>query len=350
MNHSKTIFITDHNFRELIPFTRSLYTSLFVLVDENTLKHCYPSVQNILPAHQLIVIPSGELNKTLATCQSVWDKLTENNADRKSLLLNLGGGVITDLGGFCAACYKRGIAFINLPTSLLAMVDASVGGKTGVDYLGFKNQIGIFKEPQAVFVHPGFLTSLPRRELLSGFAEVIKHFLIADAQAFKDIQTSKPGLNHIDWSLMVEKNIKIKSAIVEQDPEEKGIRKALNVGQTMGHAIESLLLESPGRFLLHGEAVAAGMLAESFLSFKKELLTRQELTDIEDLILHYYKLPALESTEANTILRLIKQDKKNERNTAQFTLLQHIGNYSINQPVEEGQIIESLNYYNSLLK
>ena len=350
MNHSKTIFITDNHFKELLPFTGLSYTSVFVLVDENTLQHCYPAIQSILPVHQLIAIPSGELNKTLATCQTVWNKLTENNADRKALLINLGGGVITDLGGFCAACYKRGIAFINLPTSLLAMVDASVGGKTGVDYMGFKNQVGIFKEAEAVFIHPVFLATLPPRELLSGFAEVIKHFLISDMQAFKEIQTSKPALNNIDWRLMVEKNIKIKSAIVEQDPEENGVRKALNFGHTIGHAIESLFLETPGRSLLHGEAVAAGMLAESYLSFKKDLLTMEELKGIEHLILHYYKLPALEPTEATTIFRLIKQDKKNERNSAQFALLQHIGNYSVNQAVEEGLIIESLNYYNSLLK
>jgi 3-dehydroquinate synthase len=349
VGQKEQIFIGENSFQELTQFLTTPFSSYFVLVDENTLAHCYPQIQNVLPKHSLIQIQSGEQNKTIATCSLIWTKLTEANADRRSLLLNLGGGVIGDMGGFAAACYKRGISFVNIPTTLLSMVDASVGGKTGIDFMGFKNQLGLFQQPEAVFIDTYFLKTLPKRELLSGFAEVIKHYLIADRDSFYEIQKSKPLLGDYSWHDIVKKSIEIKTAIVEQDPHEKSIRKALNFGHTIGHAAESCLLKS-NEPLLHGEAVALGMITESYISLKQGLLPAGELNDIATLILSYFNLPAIKPDWSTEISTLIKQDKKNEQGIALFTLLQGIGKYSINNAIEESLIIESLNYYNSLLK
>ncbi len=350
MNQKEQIFITGGSFQVLHQFLSRPSSSCFVLVDENTLKHCYPVIQTVLPEHLLITLASGEQNKTLQTCSSIWTELTKANADRKSLFINLGGGVISDMGGFSAACYKRGIPFINIPTTLLSMVDASVGGKTGIDFLGFKNQIGLFSQPEAVFVFTDFLKTLPQRELASGFAEVIKHYLIADKEAFTEIQKSTADFNALNWPQLVERNINIKSTIVEQDPHENSVRKALNFGHTIGHAVESIFLNRQGNHLLHGEAIAVGMLTESYISMKMGLLEQAELKQIEAVIQNYFVLPHLDAEARNDVLRLVKQDKKNVKHKLQFTLLQGIGNYSINNTVEEGLMTESLTYYNSLLK
>lgn len=350
MNQKGQVFISEDSFKELGQFLTRSFSYCFVLVDENTLKYCYPLVAGILPPHQLIQITSGEQNKTINTCQLIWSRLTEAKADRKSLLLNLGGGVISDMGGFASACYKRGIPFVNIPTTLLSMVDAGIGGKTGIDFMGFKNQIGLFQEPDAVFIYTAFLETLPQRQLISGFAEVIKHYLIADKEAFNEIATSPLGIRNYHWVDVVKKSVKIKSGIVEQDPQEQGVRKALNFGHTIGHAIESRLLSDEDHYLLHGEAVAAGMITESYLSFKKGYLNKEELAQIQNTLLTHFTLPIIETEAMAHILALIKQDKKNEKDTTRFTLLQGIGNYSINNTVEEGLLLESLNYYNSLHK
>ena len=344
------IFIGSNSFKELSSFLKTSFSSIFVLVDENTLRDCYPLIVSSLPKHSVIQIQSGEGNKNLATCELTWHKLTEANADRDCLLINLGGGVIGDLGGFAAGCYKRGIKFINIPTTLLAMTDASVGAKTGIDLMGFKNQIGLFNQPEAVFIDPVFLKTLPERELISGFAEVIKHYLIADKDAFNQIRNSKFEIHNLNWVELIEKNIKIKTAIVNQDPSENGARKALNFGHTIGHAVESIFLNNKERQLMHGEAVAVGMITESFISMKKELLSAEELEWINDVILHYFDLPNINSFDLPNLLSFIKQDKKNVKQQTQFSLLNGIGNYSIDNSVEEEQILESLNYYNSLLE
>ena len=351
MNTLNNIFIGENNFEELQQFLKEPYSSCFVLVDKNTEQHCYPIIEDLLPKHSLIQVKAGEEYKTIETCGLIWARLTQNNADRKSLLINLGGGVIGDMGGFAASCFKRGIAFINIPTTLLGMVDASVGGKTGIDFNGFKNQIGLFSEPKAVFIYTTFLKTLAERELTSGFAEVIKHYLIADAKAFEELAGAKPLLKALNWPQVVAANVHIKSAIVNQDPQEKGIRKALNFGHTIGHAVESFFLQhNEMKPLLHGEAVAIGLITESYLSVKKALLKEAQLIKIQMVVLKYFKLPFIETQFQKSIVELIKQDKKNEQNSTQFTLLQSIGNYSINNPVTEELIIESLNYYNSLLK
>lgn len=331
-----------------LPKYTSAGSIIFVLTDENTFKHCYSAIVHHLPQHHIIRISSGEENKTLATCEVIWKKLTEANADRKGILVNLGGGVIGDIGGFAAGCYKRGIRSINIPTTLLAMVDASVGGKTGIDFLGYKNQIGLFNEPEAVIVHTPFLKTLPERELTSGFAEVIKHYLIADKGEFKRLLAYKPSLTKMKWDKTVTRNIKIKSVIVKKDPFEKNIRKALNFGHTIGHGVESYFLRT-GQSLLHGEAVAIGMLTEGFISLNKKLVTEKELKMIVELITHYFDLPLIPKPAYKEILQLIKQDKKNKGLNLQLTLLKGIGNYSINNSVEEAIIAEAIDYYNTVL-
>ncbi len=338
------IFIGKDSLIQLSLFLSSnSFSQIFVLVDENTREHCYPRLVSLLPTHHLIQIKSGEQNKTLDTCELIWSKLTNENADRNSLLINLGGGVIGDMGGFAAACYKRGLKFINLPTTLLAMVDASVGGKTGIDFMCFKNQIGLFNEPEAIFIQTDFLNTLPERQLKSGFAEVIKHYLIADKDAFKAIG------NSVDWNSVVERNVKIKSLFVKQDPHEHNIRKALNFGHTIGHAIESYFLKKEVDELLHGEAIAVGMICESFISKKLNLITEEELRSISKVVLSYFQLPLLPVVDFSQLLELIKQDKKGKAQQNQFSLLKEIGNYSINNSVEGNVIIESFNYYNKLL-
>lgn len=324
-------------------------STVFVLVDENTLKYCYPLVIQYLPQHQVISIKSGEEHKVLETCTDIWNQLTKTNADRQTILINLGGGVIGDMGGFAAGCYKRGVRFINIPTTLLAMVDASVGAKTGIDFNGFKNQIGLFNQPLAVVVDTVFLKTLPERELLSGFAEVLKHYLISDKEQFEWVITNKPVLSNLNWAEVVTRNIVIKSNIVKQDPTEQGIRKALNYGHTIGHAVESMFLNDEQQSLLHGEAVAIGLITEAFISGKVGLLNDVQLNEVAEVVLHYFKLPYLPQQQYAAIINLLKQDKKNEGGETKFTLLNPVGNYSINNSVQDDLIIQSLNYYNNLL-
>jgi len=323
--------------------------SWHVLLDENSLKHCYPWLLHFLPQHHIIQVKSGEENKTLSGCEAIWKKLTETNADRKGILINLGGGMITDMGGFAAGCYKRGIRFINIPTTLLAMVDARVGAKTGIDFMGFKNQIGLFYEPEAVFIYSDFLKTLPERELVSGFAEIIKHYLVADKKEFQQLATSHPPFTAFNWDDVIRRNVKIKNDIVESDPHEQHNRKSLNFGHTIGHGVESYFLKDEKQRLLHGEAVAVGMLTEGFISYKKELISENELKSITLTIRNYFPLQAIPKDAEKGIIELMRQDKKNIGRQFQFTLLRGIGNYSINNAVEDKLIIESIEYYNRLL-
>lgn len=285
----------------------------------------------------------------MQTCEQVWQHLTDANADRRALLINLGGGVIGDLGGFAAGCYKRGISFINIPTTLLAMVDASVGAKTGIDFGGFKNQIGLFNEPEQVLIDTAFLDTLPERELVSGFAEVIKHYLIADKASFDALFAERRSIKEFGWEAIVQRNVAIKQAIVEADPLEQSTRKSLNFGHTIGHAVESFFLPDEIQKLLHGEAVAIGITCEAYISAQHGKLNEDELQRISQLILHYFKLPYIAAQHFNSIVKLIGNDKKNVATQNRFTLLNGIGGFSIDNFVEDAAIIESLNYYNSLL-
>ncbi|HTL80218.1 MAG TPA: 3-dehydroquinate synthase [Bacteroidia bacterium] len=325
---------------------KNKFSSLFILVDENSLRHCLPTlIANVkkLSEAEVIEVESGEKNKTLEVCTNIWRALGELGADRNSLLVNLGGGVITDMGGFIAAAYKRGMAFVNVPTTLLAQVDASVGGKTGVDLDGLKNQVGFFAEPQEVFIYPPFLRTLSKREMLSGFAEVLKHALIADADYWnflKDINLADAS----DWDEIILRSVNIKNEIVKQDPQEKNIRKTLNFGHTVGHAIETYFLEH-AQTLLHGEAVAIGMICEAWLSVRHGGLEESKMEEIASIIHRSFGLHSIDTTAYHRIIELMRHDKKNEKGSINLTLLKDIGVPVINKRADASEIMESLDHY-----
>lgn len=346
-NMTETIHIGQDALKALPELLQNrAFSKVAVLVDENTQHHCYPILKPYLPEHELIRVQSGEENKTLETCAYIWQRMTELNLDRWSVLVNLGGGVIGDMGGFCAAVFKRGIFFVQVPTTLLAQVDASVGGKTGIDFKGYKNHIGVYQEPQAVFINPDFLQTLPQRQLKSGYAEIIKHWLIADANKFAEQRHI--GLFTTEWESLIRHSVSIKARVVEQDPLEGGYRKVLNFGHTVGHAVESYLLERPERALLHGEAVAVGMFCEAWISRKHELLQPEELDKVETFLVSVYEKVHLTEEDIQVIAQLALQDKKNTRSTINCTLLQGIGKAVFDQPVTVQEIIESLRYYTLL--
>ncbi|WP_216689782.1 3-dehydroquinate synthase [Hymenobacter siberiensis] len=326
---------------------RPAVSQVFVLADSNTARLCLPLLEPHLPVdYKLVEIPAGEEYKTLASCDTVWSMLTEQRADRFAVLVNLGGGVVTDLGGFAAALYKRGIRFVQVPTTLLAQVDASVGGKTGVDFQGYKNQLGVFQAPAGVFVEPKFLQTLDPRQLKSGYAEVLKHWLIADAEAFDT--NRRLGWLTDDWTAIIRESVALKQRIVAQDPLEAGPRKLLNFGHTVGHALESYLLTQPGREALHGEAVAAGIVCESWLSMQHGLLSADALDKIETFVFSVFDKIDFVSLETEAIADFARQDKKNTGATINCTLLEGIGHGVYDQPVTVAEIAESLRYYNRL--
>ncbi|MDH5609237.1 MAG: 3-dehydroquinate synthase [Cyclobacteriaceae bacterium] len=315
-----------------------------IIVDENTARHCLPKFTPDFP-YFLIEIHSGEKEKNLATCDLIWQELTRQNCTRKSLVINLGGGVIGDMGGFSAATFKRGIRFINIPTTLLSQVDASIGGKLGVDFHGLKNHIGVFQLPDKVLIWEGFLETLPARELRSGFAEVIKHGLIRDKHYWNAL-LEKDFPDNIDWKPIIRKSVELKNDVVQEDPTEKGLRKILNFGHTLGHGIETWYLNS-GRDILHGEAIAAGMILESHLSMQKGLLRADELEEITAYILGIY--PGLsEFPPEEELYGLLAQDKKNEGKTILFSLIRGIGDCAFDITVENKEIRQALAYYRAI--
>lgn len=319
------------------------YSKIFILVDQNTDKHCLNKISLFLdiPYFKLLIKP-GEIYKNLETCSEIWKFLSDHKADRKSLFINIGGGVIGDMGGFCASTYKRGIDFINIPTTLLAQVDASVGGKLGIDFQGLKNQIGIFSEPQAVFICSNFLDTLSDRERMSGFAEIIKHALIVDKNYWNQIKDfSENNLTDI-----INKSVMIKKEIVNLDPEEKNIRKKLNFGHTIGHAIESFSLENDEDPLTHGECIAIGMICESYISYQLNDLQKKDLEEITTYILSKYPKYYLDPERFPVYLNLMKNDKKNENDNINFTLLKEIGLSEINKYSSFEQIYNSFEHYN----
>ncbi len=322
------------------------FSRLFVLVDENTATHCLPLIKAALPESAVFFkIAPGERYKNLQTCASIWEEMTNAQLDRKALSLNLGGGVIGDMGGFCASIYKRGIRFINLPTTLLSQVDASVGGKLGVDFQGLKNHLGVFNQPEKVIIASQFLATLPEQELRSGFAEVIKHGLIQDRSYFEKLDFSNWQSN--SWPDLIRHSVEIKNAVVEQDPKESGIRKILNFGHTIGHAVETFFLDGP-QHLLHGEAISVGMICEAWLSVQKSGLPEADLKKIESAFLTVFGKAQLEESHIDPILNHCLQDKKNEGNTLMFSLLESIGSCNYNVPITADEIRESINYYRSL--
>ena len=321
------------------------YSKVFVLVDGNTRKFCLDKLQTLLgpkiDGHTEIV--PGEAHKTIKTCSSVWQELSSSGGDRKSVLINLGGGVVTDLGGFVASTFKRGIDFINIPTTLLAMVDASIGGKTGVDLGSLKNQIGVINQPEMVLIFPDFLKTLEERQITSGFAEMLKHGLIKDSEYWESL---KSGVDHTHTD-SIQKSIAIKNEIVLQDPTELGIRKILNFGHTLGHAIESYFLDHPEKpALLHGEAIAIGMILEAYLSHKLKGLSKLSLDDIKTTFLRHFERVIFSEDDLKIIIDLMKHDKKNAHGNINFVLLQDIGQAVIDVKVPESHIESAFAYYN----
>jgi len=324
------------------------FTKFFVLVDENTKQHCLPIILESFPVkHQAIIINQGERNKTLDTCQTIWQSLTNTNADRHALLINLGGGVICDMGGFCARIYKRGIKFWNIPTTLLSQVDASVGGKLGVDFGVYKNHLGLFSEPDKVIVDSVFLASLPQDEIISGYAEIIKHALISDRKMFNELIDQ--NIENINWTSWVPRSVAIKKSIVDHDPFEKGLRKVLNFGHTIGHAIESHYLGT-GVALKHGEAIAIGMLTETNISVEKNLLPKEEGELIITFLLDTFPKIRIDDSAIDRITKITLQDKKNKNGSIKAVLLSTIGKAVFDVEISENEIKKSLVYYNRLIK
>ena len=329
------------------------YSKLFILVDENSLKFCYPQLVEKIEAFEageIIEIDSGEQSKTIEVCIQIWSALSEYGADRKSLIVNIGGGVISDMGGFIASTFKRGIQFINIPTTLLAQVDASIGGKVGVDLNHLKNEIGVFNEPAAVFVNSAFLNTLDKRQVLSGFAEIVKHALIADREYWNKVTEADFAVLD-DFDELIHTSVQIKNTIVSQDPKEKGIRKVLNFGHTVGHAIETFSLEHENKkHLLHGEAIAVGMVCEAYLSQEICKLSKTDLEEITEFIIGRFRPVKLDEMDFHRLIELMRHDKKNEKGDINFSLLSVIGKCEINKKAKADQIIESLNYYSEQLK
>ncbi len=317
-------------------------SDVFVLVDNNSRNYCLNSLNlGAVPVEHIITIAEGEHNKSLESVSYIWQVLSEQGARRNSVLVNVGGGVITDIGGFAASCFKRGIRCINIPTTLLAQVDASVGGKTGINFNGLKNEIGTFSIPECVIIDNAFLSSLPQRQILSGFAEMLKHALLADEEHLAEVMQADlkktEGSSFLD---LIRKSVAVKAAVVESDPREKGLRKALNFGHTIGHAIESMAIRK-GLQIYHGDAVAYGMIAELFLSVRKLGFSGNHFECVKHFIRENY--PVYHSVGAGEELyELMLHDKKNERNGVNFTLLRHFGEIEIDQYCTKEEIFEAL--------
>ena len=315
------------------------YQQIIWLTDTLTRKYCLPLLEAASSSADMVIeVPTGEIHKNISTCQYIWQTMTQANIDRKALLINVGGGVIGDMGGFCAATYKRGIDFIQIPTTLLAQVDASIGGKLGIDFEGYKNQIGLFVEPKAVFIDTQFFDTLPERQMRSGFAEIIKHCLIADKDMW-NVLLEAPNWKKQNWKELVRHSVEIKYQIVSQ---ERNIRKLLNFGHTIGHALESYFLETASP-LLHGEAIAWGIIAETYISYKKTYLTYEDFLEIKDFVSPIFSpVPSLNEKIIQKITELTLQDKKNEQGIRYFTLLGEIGKGVFGEKVEEYEIYEAL--------
>lgn len=319
-------------------------SNIFVLIDENTEKYCLLHLLEHLHIEaQIIRIPAGEQYKTIETCQHVWTKLMQHGADRHSLLINLGGGVIGDLGGFCAATYMRGIRFIQVPTTLLSQVDASVGGKLGVDHKGFKNMVGLIQDPVAACIFTDFLQTLPYEQMRSGYAELLKHGLIADKKAWQNL-SAKMDLPNLDFEALVYESVLIKKNVTEQDPYERGLRKILNFGHTIGHAVESYWMDSSTP-LLHGEAIAIGMVSEAFLSYRVGKISENELFDIRNSIMRIYGHHPKYVKPTSELIKIMRGDKKNINGNIRFALLESVGEACYDIPLQPDLIEESFVFY-----
>lgn len=346
------VYFQEETYKKLNKYIKNTsHSTVFILVDTNTHEHClayFMSQLEIETPIEVIEIEPGEINKNIETCSGVWNALSELGADRKSLLINLGGGVVTDLGGFVACTFKRGISYINVPTTLLSQVDASVGGKTGVDLGNLKNMVGVISESEMVLVDTNYLKSLPFEELRSGFAEMLKHGLIKDADYWKRLCLIK-DLKTTDLANLIHESVVIKNDIVTVDPTEQNIRKFLNFGHTLGHAIESYFLTHPNKTtLLHGEAIAIGMITEAYLSNAILDLPENQLVEISKYLLAIYPKVVIEKKDYQPILDLLIFDKKNVGGKVLFVLLKELGKAKFNCEIPKELLIKSLDYYNEL--
>lgn len=345
------IFISNQNSSLINKFiSKNKYSKVFILVDSNTNKYC---LDLFLEKHlsgidfKIVKIKEGEENKNTKNLYSAWTKISKLGGDRNSLLINLGGGLVSDLGGFVASTYNRGIDFINVPTTLLSIVDASIGGKVGINIGRLKNQVGVFNYPKLILIDTSFLETLPKREINSGFAEMLKHGLIFEKNYYKTLSE----LKNIDSKLSTEliyNSIKIKNEVVNRDPKEKNFRKILNFGHTLGHAIESHFLgKKKAKNLLHGEAISIGMILESYISYKILKLPYEQCKNIKQTINNNFKKVKINKEDLKSILRLIKFDKKNRGEKVLFVLLYEIGKIKIDIEVPKKIVIESFEFYNS---
>ena len=345
------IFISNQNSSLIKKFiSKNKYSKVFILVDSNTNKYC---LDLFLEKHlsgidfKIVKIKEGEENKNTKNLYSAWTKISKLGGDRNSLLINLGGGLVSDLGGFVASTYNRGIDFINVPTTLLSIVDASIGGKVGINIGRLKNQVGVFNYPKLILIDTSFLETLPKREINSGFAEMLKHGLIFEKNYYKTLSE----LKNIDSKLSTEliyNSIKIKNEVVNRDPKEKNFRKILNFGHTLGHAIESHFLgKNKTKNLLHGEAIAIGMILESYISYKILKLPYEQCKNIKQTINNNFKKVKINKEDLKSIVRLIKFDKKNRGEKVLFVLLYEIGKIKIDIEVPKKIVIESFEFYNS---
>jgi 3-dehydroquinate synthase len=324
---------------------KNRFSKIFILADTNTFLNCYPLLAQNCEALQhaeIIEIEPGEENKSIENCMGIWQTLTEAQADKQALLLNLGGGVVCDLGGFAASTYKRGISFIHVPTSLMAMADASVGGKCGIDFMGIKNNIGSIIQPDAVFIQPVFLNTLPQRHLKNGLAEIIKMAFISDAGLQTILLDKKTRLDNI-----IKTSVIRKWEIVKKDPLDKNIRQSLNFGHTFGHAIESALLLSK-KELLHGEAIAIGMLLEGHISLQLKLITKNHFQKLQNMIVPYYGMPKFNQAELKKVQNFMLQDKKNKDSEIRMSLIEGIAGCRIQTTVTRNQINCALEFYRSI--
>lgn len=337
--------ITDSIEDELAGIVRSLSVDrVFILVDENTAEHCLPMLDLSGLSPYIIKLRAGDEEKSIDTAVMVWNALVDNGATRSSLLVNLGGGVVTDLGGFVAATFKRGMRFVNVPTTLLGVVDAATGGKTGVNFRGLKNEIGVFANSERVMINPRFFETLDFKNRLSGYAEMVKHALIADSILLD--QTLSYDLDEFDMrrlSILLRQNLQIKENIVDIDPKESGVRKALNFGHTIGHAFESLSYEMDMP-MLHGFAVMWGMIAELYLSFVKLRFDKSILLRILSFAKEYYGGFPYSCKQYERLYELMVHDKKNSAGHINFTLLAGVGDVRINQNVMKEEIFEALDF------
>ena len=323
-------------------------SSLILVADDNTADHCVPLLKINSDLAPTVIIPSGEPNKTLESAQQIWSALLNAGADRTSLVLNVGGGMITDLGGFAASCFQRGIRFGNIPTSLLGMADAALGGKTGVNFLGYKNYIGRFEIPSFIWIDPTFLNTLPQREVKDGLTEVVKHAILSGGALWELISNTKDAKD-LDWLSLLELNTPVKQKIVEADPHERGVRKTLNFGHTVGHALESHFMGT-GQPISHGKAVALGMLAEARIARQTSLMRNEDFQAIIEVIERLLGPYEVTLPPAGQLDHWLSGDKKKSKGRIGYSLPERIGLCRWDLAVEQEIVEESLNWLSTQVR